>query len=667
MKRMWTKYGRKLTVSTLSALMLAGYMPVNVFAEGNADSVSSTEVEETAELKQFDSVIDFIENFSELTDDEIITHINVFQLYSDDEAELHSTIEVVEIEIDSLDSNQHVNQMSELIDYLDDVRRENETKLKENPDLINQDLIEENVDVNESLNAFHANASTQSIMTSSSANTLNRLHGEDRYETAISISKHGWSRADTVVIVNANGFADALAGAPLAKALNAPVLLAGRSSGNSKTLREIDRLGARRVIILGGEAAVSKSFEDAVKNRNINVERIAGSNRYDTANRIADRVIGLTKSSQAILVSGEDFADAMSVAPFAARNGTPIYLTRSNSLSSQVRDATESIKNWTVIGGFAAVDGTVGRQLSNRSHSFRRIDGANRYETNRNVISHYGVQSTEVFVATGREHMDALSGSVIAAKKGTGVMLVNNNNSVINASTAFMTEQALNQVTLFGGLAALSQRVEDAIKNRPSNVKKPLVFIDVGHGGADAGATFQGYREKDIVLTTSLMLRDLILKSGDYELVMSRETDKYLTLSERSSMANRVNADISISIHVNSMGGQWAGLAQGIETFIYHPTYQTSRLAFDVNNYRIRESLRLADAVHNSLMANTTLANRGVRGANLHMVREPNMPAILPELGFINNLHDLSIVKTHAFQKTAAESIMQGIDIYFGN
>lgn len=663
MNKSFHKIGSKLVITALSALMIASHMPINVLAESGSDAELTTESHNSTDLREYDDVVDFINNFEELSTEEINDHINRFKLYSDDELALHSTIEDVEEAVDSLDSEKTI----ELANYLDTIRKENEAKLIENPDLVNQDLIEEGVDVNESLNAVHSSAMTRSIMTTSSANTVSRLQGNDRYETAIAISQHGWRRAHTVIIVNANGFADALAGAPLAQALNAPVLLAGISSGNRKTLREIDRLGAKNVIILGGEQAVSKSFEDSVKARNLSVERIAGSNRYDTANRIANRVIGITKSSRAILVSGEDFADAMSVAPFAAREGIPIYLTRPNSLASQVRDATETIKNWTVIGGFAAVDGSVGRQLSNRSHSYRRIDGANRYETNRNVIRHYGIQSTEVFVATGREHMDALSGSVLAAQRGTGVMLFNNNSSVIKSGTAFLTEQALNQVTLFGGKAALSERVEQAIKNRQTNIKKPVVFIDAGHGGSDAGASFQGHTEKDIVLNVSLMLRDLILKSGDYQLIMSRETDKYLTLAERSAMANQANADISISVHVNAMAGQWAGLAQGIETFIYHPTYATSRLVFDINNYRIRESLRLADAVHNSLIANTNLANRGVRGANLHLVRVPEMPAILTELGFINNLHDLSIIQTHGFQKTAAESIMQGIDVYFGN
>ncbi|MFP3339117.1 cell wall-binding repeat-containing protein, partial [Micrococcus sp. SIMBA_131] len=84
-----------------------------------------------------------------------------------------------------------------------------------------------------------------------------RLSGKDRYETAIEISNEGWEQADTVVITRGDGFADALAGAPLAYKYDAPILLTENHSMDREVQKEIKRLGASKAIVLGGSGAVS--------------------------------------------------------------------------------------------------------------------------------------------------------------------------------------------------------------------------------------------------------------------------------------------------------------------------------------------------------------------------------------------------------------------------
>lgn len=94
-----------------------------------------------------------------------------------------------------------------------------------------------------------------------SEGTIARISGETRYQTATNISEVGYEKSDTVFIANAMNFADALSGGPLAYQNDAPILLAHGGSLREETLKEIKRLGAKKAVILGGEAAISKAIE----------------------------------------------------------------------------------------------------------------------------------------------------------------------------------------------------------------------------------------------------------------------------------------------------------------------------------------------------------------------------------------------------------------------
>ncbi len=118
-----------------------------------------------------------------------------------------------------------------------------------------------------------------------------RLAGAGRYETAVEISKSGFPNgAKTVVLAFGLNYADALAGVPLAKAMNAPILLTTLKTLPAETLAEIERLNAKKVIILGGTSAVSADVEKALTDKKLEVERIAGTTRFETAAKIADKM-----------------------------------------------------------------------------------------------------------------------------------------------------------------------------------------------------------------------------------------------------------------------------------------------------------------------------------------------------------------------------------------
>src|SRR5699024_946292 len=132
--------------------------------------------------------------------------------------------------------------------------------------------------------------------------------------------------------------------------------------------------------------------------------------------------------------------------------------------------------------------------------------------------------------------------------------------------------------------------------------------------------------------------------------------------------ANDAVADIFVSVHYNSMGG--SGVARGIETFIHHTVssgfgQETNRNNFNTNDIRIKESLNLADAIHSNLISSLGMFNRGVKGNNFSVLRNTHIPAVLLELGFMDNSSELAVIKNINYQKNAAKSIASGIDSYF--
>lgn len=171
------------------------------------------------------------------------------------------------------------------------------------------------------------------------------------------------------------------------------------------------------------------------------------------------------------------------------------------------------------------------------------------------------------------------------------------------------------------------------------------VYLDPGHGGNDSGAIgARNVFEKNIVLDMCNRIKK-ILESRNVEVRMSRTSDVFKTLSQRTSDANKWGADALVSIHCNSFKDK---NSKGLETFCYKFKYR-----------------KLADCVQNELINDKLYTiNRGVKEVNLHMVRESNMAACLIELGFISNIEDLNLIESK--KDEFALAIADGICNYLG-
>ncbi|ANU17899.1 hypothetical protein BBI11_13035 [Planococcus maritimus] len=301
-------------------------------------------------------------------------------------------------------------------------------------------------------------AETKVTVEKSTPAPANRISGTDRYTTAIAISKEGWKTADTVVLATAGDFPDALAGGPLAYQENAPILLTRTKALNVETKEEIERLGAKKVIILGSKGAVSAEVETELKKMGLVTERLGGKTRFETAALIA----GKMDSDQAIVANGLNFPDVLSVSSYAAKNGVPILLTRTDRLPDETKSALDGISSTYVIGS----TGVVSKSVSDSLPKPTRFGGKDRYETGYEVATKLKLGTDKAYIATGSNFPDALAGSVLAAKNNAPILLVRPQQIPEATNKQLATYDGF---SIFGGTGAVSEDVkkslDDALKN----------------------------------------------------------------------------------------------------------------------------------------------------------------------------------------------------------
>ncbi|MGD6802098.1 cell wall-binding repeat-containing protein [Rossellomorea aquimaris] len=289
---------------------------------------------------------------------------------------------------------------------------------------------------------------------------VERVSGADRYETAVSISSKGWKKSDTVILARGDSYPDALAGTPLAHSLNAPILLTENDTLNKDTLAEIQRLGAENVIILGGTAAISSGVQSALKDKVKNVKRIDGSDRFQTAVNIAAEME--QPGEKAILVYGQGYADSMTIASYAAGEEYPIYLTETDELSPETKEALKKYSEVIVIGGTAAVSDDVFKDIPVKK---MRIGGADRFETSRKIIEDLNIKPETIMAATSHDFADGLTGSVLAAK-WNGTVLLTKPDSLPAATSSILENDHIEKAMVLGGTKAVSNEVMKDIQSK---------------------------------------------------------------------------------------------------------------------------------------------------------------------------------------------------------
>lgn len=193
---------------------------------------------------------------------------------------------------------------------------------------------------------------------------------------------------------------------------------------------------------------------------------------------------------------------------------------------------------------------------------------------------------------------------------------------------------------------------------KESNLSESTILLDPGHGGGDSGALSVPHQqspvnkheeEKTYTLRTALEIRKILKRAG-VNVIMTRKSDKYVTLNKRTKMANDLKVDAFISIHYDS--SDIINEATGDTTYYYH---------------RQNNSLNLAQNVNNQLRKNLNLHNLGVKFGNYYVLRENKQPAILIEGGYIDTGSDLNHIASHKYPEIVAKSIKKGLEKFLND
>lgn len=231
----------------------------------------------------------------------------------------------------------------------------------------------------------------------------------------------------------------------------------------------------------------------------------------------------------------------------------------------------------------------------------------------------------------------------VTYKVGNWTMIKSKNNVIGFVSTAYLTN-----------VPPSSPEGNTGNNNTGSSLASQVLVIDPGHGGKDAGAVGYNLTEKYVVLDTGLRLKQLLAKTP-FNVKYTRQTDVFIELSQRVAIAKNAKANAFVSIHSNAANGN----ASGSETYYYGPASKTA-------NPNVAASQLLAKKIQKRLVAAMGTKDRGDKHGDYHVLRENSMPAVLVELGFIDNKADNAKLASPTYRQKAAQAIYYGILDYYG-
>ncbi len=246
-----------------------------------------------------------------------------------------------------------------------------------------------------------------------------------------------------------------------------------------------------------------------------------------------------------------------------------------------------------------------------------------------------------------------------------------------------------------GGIAALApprRPAPAAAQEKQRREPDRVVVIDAGHGGKDPGAiSGSGAQEKRVTLAAARELRETLLRRGGYKVVLTRNRDEYIALRERVALARRAGAEVFISLHADTMPDPQvrglsaytlserssdaeaealaerenkADLISGISFSGTSPEVAEILITL-AQRETMNRSFRLARSIVGSVQATSAVLPKTHRFAGFAVLKAPDVPSVLIELGFLSNAMDEKLLNTAAHRRKVAEAIADGIDRYF--
>lgn len=367
------------------------------------------------------------------------------------------------------------------------------------------------------------------------AGSVNSIQGSDRFETAAKEAFAAYpGGSETVIVAGSEAWADALSALGLAGALDCPILFVEKGSVPGITSQSIESLGASEIVLLGSEDSVSLAAEQALESvRGVEkVRRVGGDDRFSTQMEIYD--FGRTGYDGkdhwghgiAIVASGMNFPDALSVSPLAFSQAAPVFLVGGSgqlSFDQEVALLDGMFERVVVVGSSSCVaDETLGYlealTMASSSDSMSkavRLAGVDRYETNA-LVARWCVDQgylawNSLAFASGSLPYDALGGGVVQGKR-RAVLLMADHVSDSSIAAAVANRASLSTITYFGSTAAVSDHLRKEIEYRlgwyAPSVSEVLNWIELASGSygiapinTDFLPTGSNYSQLDWVLT----------------------------------------------------------------------------------------------------------------------------------------------------------------------
>ena len=248
---------------------------------------------------------------------------------------------------------------------------------------------------------------------------ITRISGKDRITTSVEISKSAYTTSENVVLASGFNFADALSAGQLASALDAPLLLSSQDKLDSQTKNEIERLKAKKVYVVGGDNAISKTgIDTTLKSGNIDVTRLEGQDRYSTSQKVMEKTKEIINPEYLLIASGKNFPDALAATGFFVNHKSVMVL--SDGLTYPQSNLQE-----IAIGGK--------NQLPLKGFTGKRVSGKDRYETALEIAKLSFDKNNNAILASGEVFADSLSAVSLTKKHNAPIVLTQSDSLTENA------------------------------------------------------------------------------------------------------------------------------------------------------------------------------------------------------------------------------------------
>ena len=256
-------------------------------------------------------------------------------------------------------------------------------------------------------------------VSNAAAQQTTRISGKDRITTSVEISKSAYTTSENVVLASGFNFADALSAGQLASALDAPLLLSSQDKLDSQTKNEINRLKAKKVFVVGGDNAISKTgIDTTLKSKKIDVTRLEGQDRYSTSQKVMEKTKEIINPEYLLIASGKNFPDALAATGFFVNHKSVMVLSDGVTYpQSNLQEIAIGGKNQLPLKGFTG----------------KRVSGKDRYETALEIAKLSFDKNNNAILASGEVFADSLSAVSLTKKHNAPIILTQSNSLTENA------------------------------------------------------------------------------------------------------------------------------------------------------------------------------------------------------------------------------------------